>query len=1309
MTDLVPIVSPSGSSVLSRPPRLVIREIILQDFKSYGGRRVIGPFHECFSAIIGPNGSGKSNVIDALMFVFGKKAKKIRLSKLSELIHNPQKGSQRPSYARVEVIFHEIQDVAPGQYETVPNSELIVAREVSQNNASKYIVNGRISNWTDVTRLFESKGIDLEHNRFLILQGEVEQIALMKPMGDGQHEEGLLEYLEDLIGSNKYIESITEKTKQFNDLSELRNEHIHRVKQAEKEKDQLEGPRQEAEMYVKAASDLLDSKCLLTMIQRYQIDVKAEETRKEITEAATLLDSVNEQIDKVTTEGSVVETAHQEKIKERNQYDEAANKASAAFNEFERRDAEVHAQIRSTEEKISKQKKTIETETKMIAKLQSDFAEFQSSVVPKLERELATVSAQFDRENDTLDSMYESVHSLTYELKGQKEALEVKAGEIRQRLDGLKSERKLLAAERQVLMDKQAKAEELLSKSQKGISELEEKISTRKSELGEANSTQESCRKKLELTKKLLTDKSREYEVTINQLTNAKGKVEAAKAHYETLSGGGGGKAGGLAQLHHRIQKEVERGKLRGVVGRLGDLCDVDSKYDVALSVALSSHMESVVVEKTSDAQAVVEFVKRNNLGRVTCIILDIVNGNIPEPNRNIPLARMIDLISVENGRILPAFFFAFRDTLVSEDIDTATQVGLGGLDNRRYRVVTLAGQIVEPSGAITGGGNVSQLRSASSSGRGAGKSSAIDQAEKDVILAQSDLEKISGKFENIRNEKDALFKERDSLEKSLEQISDVLANADEIARLEEQLEAERKRVSLIHIPKLTDEEVEQVGAISKRIDTIDAKILPVQKELDTAVKAVEEITSKIVNIAGEKTRRQKQIVDEVSQEFEAKKKEVSRAQIEMNKIESKISKSRETISDCELELVELAEKLKRENDDLAVVEAAAGKIVDEFTRYKQLRQQANLDLEELAKTHAEFKARVMELGKKNREILNEIEKVENIKRDYESKSKEFSKQISSIRKEYKALPHELVELNSDEKEEREAKQLRAIPSTVDGETTAQPAIKALLGDLPHEEIEKLSPPEIQANFVRLEAKMAKLHPNLKAIEDYRQKLREFKSKKKEMDAVCEQRDEVRKALEFLRQERLSMFMAGFNVITLKVKEMYQMLTLGGDAELELVDTTDPFAKGISFSVRPPKKTWKAITQLSGGEKTLSSLSLVFALHYFKPTPLYFLDEIDAALDTRNVSIIANYIKQRATDAQFIIISLRNHMFEIADWLVGIYKTNHVSKSVTLDPAAASQGLAAFKPTEARPFYAQTPDTSNKDKRNRENDISTNN
>lgn len=171
-----------------------------------------------------------------------------------------------------------------------------------------------------------------------------------------------------------------------------------------------------------------------------------------------------------------------------------------------------------------------------------------------------------------------------------------------------------------------------------------------------------------------------------------------------------------------------------------------------------------------------------------------------------------------------------------------------------------------------------------------------------------------------------------------------------------------------------------------------------------------------------------------------------------------------------------------------------------------------------------------------------------------------------------------------------------------------------------------------------------------------------------ELDELNAQRDKLCNDYEELRKKRLDEFMAGFTQIRLKLKEIYRTVTIEGDAELELVDTLDPFTEGIVLSVRPPKKSWKNVSNLSGGEKTLSSLSLVFALHEFRATPIYVMDEIDAALDFKNVSIIAHYIKERTKNAQFIIISLRNNMFELCDRLFGIYKVRNCTSATFIAP-----------------------------------------
>ena len=160
----------------------------------------------------------------------------------------------------------------------------------------------------------------------------------------------------------------------------------------------------------------------------------------------------------------------------------------------------------------------------------------------------------------------------------------------------------------------------------------------------------------------------------------------------------------------------------------------------------------------------------------------------------------------------------------------------------------------------------------------------------------------------------------------------------------------------------------------------------------------------------------------------------------------------------------------------------------------------------------------------------------------------------------------------------------------------------------------------LKGEIAILEEQIQNVNVELGVLAEYRRRVEEHAARSSDLQSAVTQRDTSKKRCDDLRRLRLEGFMTGFSMISARLKEMYQMITMGGNAELELVDSLDPFSEGILFSVMPPKKSWKNISNLSGGEKTLSSLALVFALHHYKPTPLYVMDEIDAALDFRNVS-----------------------------------------------------------------------------------------
>lgn len=190
-------------------------------------------------------------------------------------------------------------------------------------------------------------------------------------------------------------------------------------------------------------------------------------------------------------------------------------------------------------------------------------------------------------------------------------------------------------------------------------------------------------------------------------------------------------------------------------------------------------------------------------------------------------------------------------------------------------------------------------------------------------------------------------------------------------------------------------------------------------------------------------------------------------------------------------------------------------------------------------------------------------------------------------------------------------------------EEESSPRAEQQLPTYSKDELDDMNKDQLKAQIAALEEKTQNASADLSVLTEYRRRCTEHASRSADLSTALSARDTAKSRLDTLRSLRLTGFMTGFSTISLRLKEMYQMITMGGNAELELVDSFDPFAEGILFSVMPPKKSWKNIGNLSGGEKTLSSLALVFALHGYRPTPLYVMDEIDAALDFRNVSLLA--------------------------------------------------------------------------------------
>ncbi|KAI9143819.1 P-loop containing nucleoside triphosphate hydrolase protein [Paraphysoderma sedebokerense] len=423
---------------------------------------------------------------------------------------------------------------------------------------------------------------------------------------------------------------------------------------------------------------------------------------------------------------------------------------------------------------------------------------------------------------------------------------------------------------------------------------------------------------------------------------------------------------------------------------------------------------------------------------------------------------------------------------------------------------------------------------------------------------------------------------------------------------------------------------------LSKAIATLTSTLNKLQSSADPIQTAIKELQARILEIGGVKLRSQKAKVDGIIEEMDGVNERITKVQVARGKAEKDLKKAGERLEKGKRELEAVQSELEQVESDIKVKTEAALEVKKKCEEAKMIMADKKEELDSI-KAQLDEKSQI-------------VDKIRAVEVEIKARLDELKIAVTEGKKRSGALKAKLKELSL---------QKIGVDEEEDAET---------LEELSIDELKKYDKRVLIKQIQDLEAKLSKAKPNLTVLAEYKQRHEEYIERAKELAIVNTQREEAKNLYDDLRKKRLDEFMSGFTAISLKLKEMYQMITLGGNAELELVDSMDPFSEGILFSVMPPKKSWKNISNLSGGEKTLSSLALVFALHHFKPTPLYVMDEIDAALDFRNVSIVANYIKNRTKNAQFVIISLRNNMFELADRLVGIYKTDNCTKSICVNP-----------------------------------------
>lgn len=561
---------------------------------------------------------------------------------------------------------------------------------------------------------------------------------------------------------------------------------------------------------------------------------------------------------------------------------------------------------------------------------------------------------------------------------------------------------------------------------------------------------------------------------------------------------------------------------------------------------------------------------------------------------------------------------------------------------------MTLDGELIDKSGTMSGGGNTVK--------RGLMSSKLVaDTTQEHVAKLEEDRDGWETKFQEFQEYQRECENRLKELNREIPQLDTKMQKIGlEMESATRNLADTQRRIQEVNKEyQPSAEDSKRISTLQKEVAKLTAEVEKLRGETSSVEEEIKALQDKIMQVGGDALRAQRAKVDSIKEEIsthndeisiaEVKKAKAEKQKVKLEKEHTKATKERdaavrdlEQLEDGLNNQGEKAEELK------ARVEEAEQGLAEMKTGLKQLKTELDAKVAELNETRA-VEIEMRNKLEENQKVLADNQKRLRYWQDKLSKltlqnvddlvGNSAPKPIKTEEPEQTEMPgpstndgdDEDVEMTDAEADDAEVDDGDAMSVTSDKTEHAESAPARQPNELPRytpDELAGMSKETLKGEIAALEEKTQNVNVDLGVLAEYRRRVEEHMNRASDLQTALEQRDAAKKRLDDLRRLRLEGFMEGFSAISLRLKEMYQMITMGGNAELELVDSLDPFSEGILFSVMPPKKSWKNIGNLSGGEKTLSSLALVFALHHYKPTPLYVMDEIDAALDFRNVSII---------------------------------------------------------------------------------------
>ena len=1182
---------------------MYLKRLEMQGFKSFPDKTVL-EFMPGITTVIGPNGSGKSNISDSIRWVLGEQSiKSLRGSKSEDIIFAGTQNRKSLGFAEVSIVIDNSDGKLPIEF-----SEVVVTRRIFRNGESGYFINKTPCRLKDVLELFMDTGIGKD-GYSIIGQGKIDEILSNKS-------EERRNIFEEAAGIVKYRvrKNESEKRLEQTKLNLLRINDI--LSEIETNIDLLKTQSEKAKKYLSLREELksIEIGLFLYNIDNYKLNLD---------EIVKNIDIINSNRTDEEARMSVLQNLKENlKIELEEIMSKIEQTQNLAF-ESEKKIEQINSEINVQTERISNNKQNYERYLKEIEDLQKRNEEITEEKENRIQKKdnLMSNREKFVHE---LEEKENKLKELSDKLTEEEKNIEDKKKQVEEDTEDKYKNKEainIIEINNQNLQKRQKTVE---NEIQDTISKLDEKRMLKSDILttfNEKEAKREEYKEKLakiKTKKEEATSKIKEYEDRLNTLSSTLRIKDSKQKFLSEMEKEKEGYSRAVKAILLECEKNSQLNK--GVKGVLANLISVPEKYQTAIETVLGATLQNIVTDTEEDAKKLIEYLRQNSLGRASFLPISSVKGKkvdrLIKNNLEGVIGIASDLIKTDKkyeGIILNLL----GRTVIVNNMDTA--IILARQNSYSFRIVTLKGDIINSSGAISGGSNSQKTTSI------IGRTNQIKELEKEIDDLNKQIEQISKEKEKYEQAIESLLKEVETLEQTSQEIEiEYATEKQKLELLEETIQSFKTKL-------------DELRSETKEIDETIRINFEKKKELEQTILALDqeitELTEKIKVFAEQNKEKQKYIDD---------------LNFDITNLRISVSSFDESSNSLE----EILERIEKE-------------LQTNITSIENKTKQN----ENIVKENQELKVSIEEAQEKIKQTKLDVstssDVVENLKKEKISKNEHIRKTEEDIEEKYAII----------EEIKNQANKLEVKKSKLDVEL--EQIINKMWEDYevtPNNVGEYKKPNNVQETTKQVKTLRDQIKDlgsiNIDSIEEYKQT-------KERYDYMCEQRldlenssSKLKKVIQDMTKIMKEQFETQFKVINKNFGEVFKELFGGGKAELKLTDEEDILNSGIEIEVQPPGKKLQNMSLLSGGERAFTAIALLFAILKINPAPFCVLDEIEAALDDVNVYRFADYLKKFATETQFLVITHRKGTMEAADTVYGItMEERGISKLLSMNLA----------------------------------------